>query len=38
MEYINLTEDLKFSRIVQGFWRLTDWNMTTDELIAIMEG
>ena len=38
MEYINLTEGLRFSRIVQGFWRLTDWNMTTDELIAFMEG
>lgn len=24
------------SRIVQGFWRLTDWGMTTEELVELM--
>ncbi len=38
MEYINLNETARFSRVIQGFWRLTDWNITTDELIAFMEG
>lgn len=38
MEYVSLKEGTRFSRIIQGFWRLTDWNMTTDELIAFMEG
>lgn len=27
---------IELSRIVQGFWRLTDWNMSTDELVAFM--
>ena len=38
MEYIKLNENTRFSRIIQGFWRLTEWNMTTEELIAFMEG
>lgn len=38
MEYINISENNCFSRIIQGFWRLTEWNYTTDQLIAFMEG
>ncbi len=38
MDYIKLNETMEFSRIVQGFWRLTDWGFTTDRLIAFMEG
>lgn len=38
MEYVNLNETTTFSRIIQGFWRLTDWNFTTKDLITFMEG
>lgn len=38
MERIKLSEKLEFSRIVQGFWRLTDWKMSTPELLALMNG
>ncbi len=37
MEYINLYPATKFSRIVQGFWRLADWNFTTDDLVEFMK-
>ncbi|MGM9928744.1 MAG: aldo/keto reductase family oxidoreductase [Bacillus sp. (in: firmicutes)] len=37
MEYITLNESVSLSRIIQGFWRLTEWNMSTDELIAFIE-
>lgn len=37
MEYINIAPGLDFSRIVQGFWRLTDWKMSDDELLNFME-
>lgn len=41
MEYVSLSSNLKFSRIVQGFWRLTggmpgDWNMNTKELVDFL--
>lgn len=29
---------LKLSRIIQGFWRLTAWNMDTDTLVRFMNG
>lgn len=37
MEYVEMAPDLKFSRIVQGFWRLTggfpgDWKLSTKDL------
>lgn len=32
-----MTDDLSFSRVVLGFWRLLDWNMTDDELIHFIE-
>lgn len=36
MEYVDLSETTKVSRIVQGFWGLTDWNFSTDELVNFM--
>jgi predicted oxidoreductase len=29
--------DLSFSRIVLGFWRVDEWNLTTDQLIRFLE-
>ena len=37
MEYIKMAEGLKYSRVVLGFWRLLDWNLTTDGLIRYLE-
>ena len=37
MEYTKLTEDLKFSRIVQGLWRITDWDLSDQELLKFTE-
>ncbi len=34
---IKMSEDLLFSRIVLGFWRMDEWNLTTDELIYFLE-
>ena len=28
MERVQMAETLEFSRIIQGFWRLAEWNMT----------
>lgn len=41
MQQIEIAPGLSFSRIIQGFWRLTgglpgDWNMTTAELVAFL--
>jgi predicted oxidoreductase len=33
MEYVQMADDLKFSRVVLGFWRLLDWGLSTDQLI-----
>lgn len=38
MEYVKLTETLSLSRIIQGFWRLTDWNWDTERLASFMKG
>jgi predicted oxidoreductase len=38
MERVKLQEDLEFSRMVYGMWRLAEWNMTTQEIIARIEG
>lgn len=42
MQYIKMGSDLKFSRIVQGFWRLTgglpgSWDITTNELVDSLD-
>ena len=33
MEYVKMADDLTFSRIVLGFWRLLDWGLSVDQLI-----
>ena len=38
MEYVALSDALKVSRIIQGFWRLADWDFTPEQLAAFMEG
>ena len=37
MEYVKMAEGLQYSRVVLGFGRLLDWNLTTDELIRYLE-
>ena len=34
MERIKLRDDLSFSRIIQGHWRLADWGYTDQELLG----
>lgn len=38
MENLKVSDNLEFSRIIQGFWRLTDWNFSTEDLIRLMDG
>lgn len=38
MQYIQVSQELRLSRIVQGFWRLTDWNMPNSALIGMING
>jgi len=37
MERIKITEDLSFSRIIHGFWRLADWDYTKEETLSLIE-
>ncbi|MGD6794576.1 aldo/keto reductase [Metabacillus indicus] len=37
MQRIQLTENLSFSRIVHGLWRLSDWNMSNEEVLQLIE-
>mgnify|MGYP006292785257 FL=1 len=37
MEYVKLTNDLKMSRIVHGLWRLDQWNLSSRELLRLIE-
>jgi predicted oxidoreductase len=37
MEKIKLNEYVSISSIVQGLWRLTDWNWTIDETVKFIE-
>ncbi|MDP7980946.1 aldo/keto reductase [Bacillus sp. WLY-B-L8] len=37
MERIQMAQNLEFSRIIQGFWRLAEWNMTDQELLTFIE-
>ncbi|MDR0139972.1 aldo/keto reductase family oxidoreductase [Metabacillus idriensis] len=37
MQRIQLTEDLSFSRIIHGLWRLSDWNMSNEEVVNLIE-
>jgi len=38
MQYVNISDTVRFSRIVQGFWRLTDWDMPAAEAAALIDG
>lgn len=37
METVQLNHEVSLSRIVQGLWRLTKWNLSTDQLIEFIE-
>lgn len=37
MEIVKISEDVSFSRIILGFWRLQDWKLSNDELLRFME-
>lgn len=34
MEHIQLAQNLSFSRLIQGHWRILDWGMNSQELLA----
>ena len=34
---IKLTNGLKLSRIVHGHWRLKQWNLSSQELLKVVE-
>lgn len=38
MEKVALSNNLSLSAVVQGFWRLDGWKMTTNELVRFMHG
>ena len=37
MNTVKLRDKLELSRIVQGYWRLIDWNISDDELVKLIE-
>ncbi|WP_110111699.1 aldo/keto reductase [Bacillus sp. CGMCC 1.16541] len=37
MQTVNLTDDLQFSRIIHGLWRLSDWKLTKEQTLALTE-
>jgi len=37
MNRVKMTDNLSFSRVVLGFWRVDEWNLTTDQLIYFLE-
>lgn len=37
MERIRLAEDLTFSRIIHGLWRLAEWNYSKEQILALIE-
>ncbi|MDR2552887.1 MAG: aldo/keto reductase [Treponema sp.] len=37
MMRIQMADNLSFSRVVLGFWRVDEWNLTTDQLITFLE-
>lgn len=36
MQTVSITNELSFSRIIQGLWRVTDWNLSTPELTRFL--
>lgn len=37
MEYIQVSDKLKMSKIALGFWRLKSWKMSKEELLKYLE-
>jgi predicted oxidoreductase len=37
MQRIQLTEDLSFSRIIHGLWRLADWNQSKEDTLSLIQ-
>lgn len=37
MQRVQLTKDLSFSRIIHGLWRLSDWKMSNEEVVKLIE-
>lgn len=37
MNRVKLMDDLEFSKIVHGYWRLMDWNISDKELLKLIE-
>ncbi|WGE54785.1 aldo/keto reductase [Actinobacillus equuli subsp. equuli] len=37
MQYLQLTPTLRFSRLIQGFWRLNEWQKTPQELLRFVQ-
>ncbi|QPA32428.1 aldo/keto reductase [Thermaerobacillus caldiproteolyticus] len=37
MERIRLAEDLTFSRVIHGLWRLAEWNYSKEEILQLIE-
>ncbi|PJG82531.1 aldo/keto reductase [Caviibacterium pharyngocola] len=37
MQHVQLTPTLRFSRIIQGFWRLKNWQKTPQELLTFVK-
>ncbi|WP_044337847.1 MULTISPECIES: aldo/keto reductase [Rossellomorea] len=37
MQRIQLTEDLSFSRIIHGLWRLADWDQSNEDTLSLIE-
>lgn len=37
MKRIQLAEDLSFSRIIHGLWRLSDWRFSAEETLSLIE-
>ncbi|UII56749.1 aldo/keto reductase [Cytobacillus spongiae] len=37
MQKVKLTDELSFSPIVHGLWRLADWNMNSEETLKLIE-
>ena len=37
MQRVELSEDLSFSRIIHGLWRLSEWDMSNEEVLLLIE-
>ncbi|PUB11659.1 aldo/keto reductase family oxidoreductase [Paenisporosarcina sp. OV554] len=37
MQRVELYEDLSFSRIIHGLWRLSEWDMSNEEVLLLIE-